>query len=166
MDVLQVVLLAFIQGLTEFLPVSSSAHLLLVSRFTHHPDPTVIFVTALHMGTLLAVLFYFRRELKAMIKDGALSCLGQGQTQYSRLMWALAWGTVPVALAGLLFNQYISDYLRAPLVIAVVMIIFAIFLGIADTRAKKIKDEYHLGWKDILLIGVMQAFALIPGASR
>ncbi len=166
MDVLQVILLAFIQGLTEFLPVSSSAHVLLVSIFIDHTEPPVVFVTALHMGTLLAVLYYFRRELILMIKDGILSCLGRGQTQYSRLMWALIGGTVPVALTGLLLNQYISDYLRTPLVIAIAMIIFALLLGIADKRAVKTRDEYSLGWKDILLIGVAQVFALIPGASR
>ncbi len=166
MDLLQVVLLALVQGLTEFLPVSSSAHLILLSLVTHHQDQGLVFDIALHMGTLLAVLCYFRHELRVMIRDWCLSCVGRGQTQHSRLMWALGFTTIPVGLAGLVFNQYISAYLRDPIVIAIGMIVFGIFLGLADKYARETRDEYQITWKDMLIIGIAQALALIPGASR
>ncbi|MFA6037783.1 MAG: undecaprenyl-diphosphate phosphatase [Legionellales bacterium] len=166
MDLLQVILLAVIQGLTEFLPVSSSAHLILLSTFMHYKDQGLVFDVALHMGTLIAVLFYFRRELRIMIRDWVLSCMGRGQTAQSRLMWALGFTTIPVGLAGLLFSQYISTYLRDPVIIAFGMIVFGIFLGFADKYAKQTRTEYQLNWKDILVIGIAQALALIPGASR
>lgn len=166
MDVLQVIILAVIQGLTEFLPVSSSAHLILIPIFTHHQDQGIAYDIALHIGTLSAVIYYFRHELRLMIKDWCLSFAGRGQTQYSRLMWAVGLTTIPVGLAGLFFNQFISAYLRDPIVIATGMIVFAFFLGFADKYAKESRDEYTITWKDILAIGVAQAFALIPGASR
>ncbi len=166
MDALQVVLLAVIQGLTEFLPVSSSAHLILLSIITHHEDQGLAFDIALHVGTLLAVIFYFRHELRIMIRDWCLSCMGRGQTPESRLMWALGFTTIPVGLAGLCFGQYISAYLRDPIVIAVGMIVFAVFLAYADKYARETRTEYNITWKDVLVIGVAQAFALIPGASR
>jgi undecaprenyl-diphosphatase len=81
-------------------------------------------------------------------------------------MWALGFATIPVGLAGLFFNQYVSDYLRDPIVIAIGMIVFAFFLGFADKYARETRDEHHLNWKDVLVIGIAQAFALIPGASR
>lgn len=166
MDLLQVILLAVIQGLTEFLPVSSSAHLILLSTFIQKTDQGLVFDVALHVGTLLAVLFYFRHELRLMIRDWVLSCMGKGQTAQSRLMWALGFTTIPVGLAGLLFNQYVSTYLRDPIIIAFGMIVFGIFLGLADKYAKQTRTEYTLNWKDIVVIGIAQALALIPGASR
>lgn len=166
MDLLQVILLAIVQGLAEFLPVSSSAHLLLLSIVTHSKDQGLLFTIALHLGTLIAVLFYFRFELYKMIRDWCLSCLGRGQTSESRLMWAIGFATIPVGLAGLIFGQFISDYLRNPLVIGFSLIIFALFLGFADHYGRKIHNEYQLNWKTVLFIGIAQVFALIPGASR
>lgn len=166
MDLLQVILLALVQGLAEFLPVSSSAHLILLSVITHTEEQGLLFTVALHLGTLTAVLFYFRRELTLMIKDWCLSFLGHGQTQASRLLWALGFATIPIGLAGLLFSSFISDYLRTPKVIAFSMIIFAIFLGIADKYGRKTRQELQITWKDAVLIGLAQIFALIPGASR
>lgn len=166
MDLLQVILLAVVQGLTEFLPVSSSAHLILLSIVTHHEDQGLAFDIALHMGTLFAVLFYFRRELRVMVRDWCLSCIGRGQTPESRLMWMVGFTTIPVGLAGLFFNQYISAYLRDPIVIAIGMIVFAFFLAFADKYAGETRDEYQLTWKDVLVVGIAQALALIPGASR
>ncbi len=166
MDVLQVILLAVVQGLTEFLPVSSSAHLILIPIFTHHEDQGLAFDIALHIGTLLAVLYYFRRELRLMIRDWCLSCIGRGQTPQSRLLWAIGFTTIPVGLAGLLFNHYVSAYFRDPIVIAIGMIVFAFFLAFADKYARETRSEYTLTWKDVVIIGIAQALALIPGASR
>lgn len=166
MDVIQVILLAVVQGLTEFLPVSSSAHLILISILTKGEDQGLPFVVALHLGTLCAVVFYFRLELRNMVKDWCASCITRKQTPHSRLMWALGWSTLPVCLVGIFLPDNVSAHLREPVMIAISMIIFAVFLGFADHYARQTRTEYDLNWKDILFIGCAQIMALIPGASR
>lgn len=165
MDIIQVVVLALVQGLTEFLPISSSAHLILVPVISDWPDQGLAFDVAVHAGTLIAVVMYFRRELKKMFVEWFGSLKGN-HTPDSRLAWAVLFGTIPVGLAGLLFKDFIGDNLRTPLVIATTTIIFGVLLWFADQNKKMTRDEHGLKWKDVLIIGVAQAISLIPGTSR
>ena len=165
MDILQIIVLALVQGLTEFLPISSSAHLILVPLVTDWPDQGLAFDVAVHVGTLTAVVVYFRKEIKTMFFAWLASLKGE-HTEDSKLAWAVLIGTIPVGLAGLLFKDYISDELRTPLVIATTTIIFGLLLGYAGWKGKRQRDEYSLSWKDIIIIGCAQAVALIPGTSR
>ncbi|MDH3342171.1 MAG: undecaprenyl-diphosphate phosphatase [Gammaproteobacteria bacterium] len=165
MDIIQVIVLALVQGLTEFLPISSSAHLILVPVITDWPDQGLAFDVAVHIGTLSAVVFYFRKELVTMFVEWLGSLRGK-HTPDSRLAWAVLLGTIPVGLAGLIFKDVISEHLRTPLVIAMTTIFFGILLWLADRNKNLTRDEHSLQWKDVLIIGVAQAMALIPGTSR
>ena len=165
MDIIQVVILALVQGLTEFLPISSSAHLILVPVLTDWPDQGLAFDVAVHAGTLTAVVLYFRKELARMFIEWFTS-FKSGLTPDARLAWAVLLGTIPVGLAGLIFKDLIETELRSPLVIAVATIVFGLLLWIADKTGKRAKSEYGLLLCDVLVIGLAQALALIPGTSR
>lgn len=165
MEILQIVILALVQGLTEFLPISSSAHLILVPVLTSWPDQGLAFDVAVHAGTLTAVVLYFRKELARMLVEWFSSFRGR-LTPDARLAWAVLIGTIPVGLAGLLFKGVIETELRSPMVIAMATIIFGLLLWYADSTGKRSKDEYGLSLCDVLVIGLAQALALIPGTSR
>ena len=167
MTTFQAIILAIIQGLTEFLPVSSSAHLILPAQVLGWPDQGNAFDVAVHLGTLMAVVIYFREELKQMTVAWFGSVLKQQHSADSRLAWGVLWGTVPVGLAGLLFKGIIEENLRSSMVIAVTTILFGLFLWFADSKAKiNSRDEQSLKIKDIAVIGFAQMLALIPGTSR
>jgi undecaprenyl-diphosphatase len=166
MDILHAIFLALLQGFTEFLPVSSSAHLILVPRLLGWPDQGLAFDVAVHVGTLIAVVLYFRRELGPMAQDWFRSLLTRKNTANSRLAWAVLWGTIPVGLAGLLLQGFIENNLRSELVIAAATIFFGLLLWVADVKGRGQRDEYSLRISDIAIIGVAQALALIPGTSR
>ena len=165
MDILQIIVLALVQGLTEFLPISSSAHLILVPIVTGWDDQGLAFDVAVHVGTLTAVVLYFRKEINSMLFAWFASLKGK-HSEDSKLAWGVLIGTIPVGLAGLLFKDYISDNLRTELVIAATTIIFGLLLWYADWSGKRDRDEHSLSWKDIVVIGCAQAIALIPGTSR
>lgn len=165
MDILQIVVLALVQGLTEFLPISSSAHLILVPYLTDWPDQGLAFDVAVHVGTLTAVVVYFRKEINKMFFAWMVSLRGS-HSEDSKLAWAVLIGTIPVGLVGLIFKDVISEHMRTPLVIAATTIIFGVLLGYAAWSAKRERDEYSMSWKDIIIIGCAQAIALIPGTSR
>jgi len=164
-DALQTVVLALVQGLTEFLPISSSAHLILVPVVLGWPDQGLAFDVAVHVGSLLAVLTYFRRELGAMVRAWCGNVAGGLSTPDSRLAWAVILGTVPVVAIGLAVNEH-ADHLRDPLIIAAATGLFALVLWWADGYARVERDEYGLTWRQVLVIGLAQALALIPGTSR
>jgi undecaprenyl-diphosphatase len=166
MDNLQAVILALLQGLTEFLPISSSAHLILMPTLFGWEDQGLAFDVAVHVGTLLAVVAYFRHDLVRLLGAWLQSLAGRGMNTEARLAWLVLLGTVPVVLAGLLLHDLIETALRSPLVIAVTTIVFALLLGWADRFSRHQRDEYSLGLKDVLMIGLAQALALIPGTSR
>lgn len=166
MDFIQIIALALLQGLTEFLPISSSAHLILVPVITGWRDQGLSFDIAVHVGTLLAVILYFRRDLLLMTRDFGISLVARRQTGNSRLAWAVLLGTIPVGLAGLLGKSFIEMHLRSPLVIAVTTIVFGLLLAYAWLRGRRMRDEHTIGWLDVLVIGIAQALALIPGVSR
>jgi len=165
MDIIQIIILALVQGLTEFLPISSSAHLILVPYITDWPDQGLAFDVAVHVGTLTAVVTYFRKEIKTMLFAWFASLKGK-HSEDSKLAWGVLIGTIPVGLAGLLFKDVISEHLRTPLIIAATTIIFGLLLWYADWSAKRQRDEHSMSWKDIIVIGCAQAVALIPGTSR
>ena len=165
MDIVQIIVLALVQGLTEFLPISSSAHLILVPILTGWDDQGLAFDVAVHVGTLTAVVLYFRKEIGVMFLAWMASLKGN-HSEDSRLAWGVLIGTIPVGLVGLLFKGYIADNLRTELVIAVTTIIFGLLLWYADWSGKRDRDEHTLSWKDIIIIGCAQAIALIPGTSR
>jgi undecaprenyl-diphosphatase len=166
MDMLQITLLALLQGLTEFLPISSSAHLVLLPRLVGWGDQGLAFDVAVHVGTLLAVVGYFRHELRVILMDWLRSLAGGGTSANARLGWLVLLGTLPVAVAGWLLHDLVETALRSPLVIAVTTILFGLLLGWADWRGRRLRDEHTLGPGGVLFIGLAQVLALIPGTSR
>ncbi|MBY4679000.1 undecaprenyl-diphosphate phosphatase [Marinobacterium arenosum] len=165
MDWLQVISLALIQGLTEFLPISSSAHLILPAQLLNWPDQGLAFDVGVHLGTLLAVVAYFRRELLQLARDGFGSLVGRPGEQ-TRLAWLVVLATLPAIVAGYLGAELIDHYTRSVLVIAATTLIFGALLWWADEQRSERRDLAALGWRDGLLIGISQALALIPGTSR
>ena len=166
MELIQITLLALLQGLTEFLPISSSAHLFLFPQLTDWSDQGIAFDVAVHLGTLTAVILYFRHELKTIIGDFIQSLIQRKLVGESRLAWAVGLGTIPVGIAGLLFKDFIEVELRSPQVIAWATVVFALLLWWADRLPQRTRDEHGLTWRDIVVIGIAQAIALIPGTSR
>lgn len=166
MDLLHALVLALIQGLTEFLPISSSAHLILVPRLLGWADQGLAFDVSVHVGTLGAVMWYFREEIRGMVRDWFRSLARRRRVGDSRLAWAVLWGTIPVGLAGLAAGHLVETHLRSPLVIAGATIGFGLLLWWADRQARRQRDEHQLGWRDVVVIGCAQAIALIPGTSR
>jgi undecaprenyl-diphosphatase len=166
MELWHIIVLAVIQGLTEFLPISSSAHLILPSQVFGWPDQGLAFDVAVHVGTLAAVIWYFRAEVGrltvAWVGDTVRGRVGQD----SGLAWAVIAGTIPAGLAGLLLNDFIETSLRSGLVIAVSTIGFGLMLWWSDAVGRRNRDLPALTMKDAVIIGVAQALALIPGTSR
>lgn len=165
MSTLEIIILAIIQGLTEFLPISSSAHLILPSQLLGWTDQGLAFDVAVHVGTLMAVLLYFRQDVAQLTVAWFTSLAGK-QTTHSRLAWCIIIGTIPAGLAGLLLKDFVEVYARSISVIAGTTIIFGLLLGWADHSAKQVKVIDQLTFKDALIIGLAQAVALIPGTSR
>ena len=165
MDAFQVFVLGIIQGITEFLPISSSAHLILVPAFTGWADQGVAFDLAVHVGTLLAVGVYFRRDVTRLVLDGGRSVALRRHVGDSRLAWAVVLGTVTAGLAGLALLDLIDSTLRSVTVIFATTLVFGLLLGIADRRAGTRRLD-SLTWKDVLLVGLAQAVSLVPGTSR
>lgn len=170
MSVLEILILALVQGLTEFLPISSSGHLILVPLLTGWVDQGLSFDLAVHLGSLVAVVAYFRHEIIRVVRDWSASLVTRRQTEHSRIGWAVLWGTVPVGIAGLVFKDLIETTMRTPdtgaIVIACSMIGFGLLLGLADWRFRGEREERDMRWSDVLVIGIAQALALIPGTSR
>ena len=166
MELWHIIVLAVIQGLTEFLPISSSAHLILPSQVFGWPDQGLAFDVAVHVGTLAAVIWYFRAEVGrltvAWVGDTVRGRVGQD----SGLAWAVIAGTIPAGQAGLLLNDFIETSLRSGLVIAVSTIGFGLVLWWSDAVGRRNRDLPALTMKDAVIIGVAQALALIPGTSR
>ena len=164
----QIVVLALVQGLTEFLPISSSAHLILVPVLSDWPDQGLAFDVVMHLGTLTAVIWYFRKDVTRLTIDWTQSCVKKQTVGESRLAWIVILATIPVGAAGLLLNDFVDDVLRSPIVIAWATIGFGLLLGLSDYVGKnKIRyAENKLSLKNGIMIGFAQAFALIPGTSR
>jgi len=170
MTTLEILLLALIQGLTEFLPISSSAHLILPSAILGWQDQGIGFDVAVHVGSLLAVLIYFRKE----VTDLAIAWFGtmgigaqKGKGSFEgKLAWWIVFASIPLGLFGYLGADFIEEHLRSAMVIAITTVVFGILLGVADIGAKQNTNVEKLGFKGVMLIGLAQAIAIIPGTSR
>ncbi len=160
MSFCQIVILALVQGITEFLPISSSAHLILISDVLNWPDQGLAFDVAVHFGTLFAVLAYFRQDIWPLIV-GLLK--SNDHTPFAR---GILIATIPCALAGFFFSNIIATYLRSPYVIITTTFIFGILLGIADWYDNQLQKKKTLTLRRIVLIGLSQILALVPGTSR
>jgi undecaprenyl-diphosphatase len=160
-------LLGVVQGLTEFLPVSSSAHLILARAFFDWDVDRfgLPFVVACHLGTLVALLVYFRRDIAAMMA-AIPSMRGPSRSVSARLLWLLVIGTIPVALVGVLFNEWIEQMLQTAPVAAVALSIGAVVLLAVERTGSKSRADDSLTVADALAVGLAQAVALVPGVSR
>ena len=159
--------LALIQGITEFLPISSSGHLILLPSFTNFPDQGLLIDVSVHVGTLLAVIIYFFRDSLSILKGFSDLATGNRHSVPAQLTKFLIWATIPVIILGLILKiTDIIDLLRNIKVIGWTMIIFGIFLYLADrfSFSKKINLNYSI--KEALIMGLWQSVALIPGTSR
>lgn len=163
---LQVFWLAVIQGITEFLPVSSSGHLILMPQLFDWPDQGLAFDVAVHVGTLLAVVIYFRQDVWLMSRDWTWSIAKRQPSSNSRLAWVIIFATLPAVFFGFIINNNLEETLRNPLIIAATTIGFGALLWWSDVKGKRERDEHTLSYKDIAIIGFAQALALIPGTSR
>ena len=170
MDLFQAVVLGVVQGLGEFLPISSSAHLILVPWFFGWQDPGLTFDVALHFGTLIAVVAYFGKDWIVILGGafGLKTFSRQGPSRlYSRdLLWLLVIATIPGAVAGYLLEHQAETFFRNPLLIAGALALLGLLLYLADRRLRARKDLRKISWMDAALIGLSQAFAIIPGVSR
>ena len=164
MDLLQLIVLAIVQGVTEFLPISSSAHLVLVPALTGWPDQGIALDVATHLGTLLAVLVYFRRETVQMSLE-ALGRSASRQREGGSLLLLVVIATLPVVVVGFALREVIAGSLRSAVLIAWMTLIFGVLLYLADRRRGERTVE-DMGTRDAAIIGIAQAFALIPGVSR
>ncbi len=163
--------MAVVQGLTEFLPVSSTAHLVLFPWLFHWPEPGMAFDVALHAGTLAAILLYFLRTWIELTLNGLgvyypASASGETVAQNRRLFWLLVIGTIPAALIGYKFEHVIEDALRKPIPIGWAMIVVGVLMWFADRAANLKRTMSQITLFDSLFVGVGQAIALFPGVSR
>ncbi|MEM8766837.1 MAG: undecaprenyl-diphosphate phosphatase [Pseudomonadota bacterium] len=163
MEWLQIIVLALVQGITEFLPISSSAHLILVAELGIWPDQGLPFDVAVHLGTLAAVCLYFRSDLLTYLNSSFGAISGRGVDDDFLEMLKVGAASVPVAIAGLLFKDDVEGTWRTLTTIATTTIVFGILLGFADRRPG---SREAFSWLDALLIGGAQMLALIPGTSR
>lgn len=166
MDLLHIVVLALIQGLTEFLPVSSSAHLVLPAELFGWPDQGLAFDVAVHVGSLAAVMIYFRKDIWQLSGAWLVSLKTRRQTEESRLAWFVFLATIPAGLAGIVFNDFVEAHLRTITVIMITTIVFGLYLAWADYRGKQNIELGQITLLIAMVIGFSQALALIPGTSR
>jgi len=165
MSIFQAIILGVVQGFGEFLPISSSGHLVLVPWFFNWDDPGLAFDVALHFGTLAAVVIYFRRDLLSMIK-AFFSRTGEADGYTRKFVWLLAAATAPGALAGYFFESQAENVFRNPLLVAAALALVGFFLYLADRFSRDEKTVPGLSFKDALWIGLSQAVAIMPGVSR
>ena len=166
MTFLQLVTLAFVQGITEFLPISSSGHLILVAKLSNWSDQGLNFDIAAHLGSLLAVCVYFRKDIGMLLCAWFPNQAGNERGNYKRLSIYLIIATLPIVIFGLVFYDFIMTQLRSVYLIGVMTIAFGLVLWMADALGSKSRCLDNMSWRDAILIGCIQAIALIPGTSR
>jgi undecaprenyl-diphosphatase len=167
MTVFQAVVLGLVQGLAEFLPISSSAHLVLVPWIFGWPDPGLAFDVALHVGTLVAVLWYFRDEWVRLTQSAfALLRTRRVDTEEKRRFLHIVVATIPAAIGGLLLEDYAESTFRSPSLIAITLMVMGVVLWAADRYAPRDRPLGSMTLRDAVLIGLAQVFALVPGVSR
>ncbi|KJR99431.1 MAG: UDP-diphosphatase [Peptococcaceae bacterium BRH_c4a] len=162
MSLFEALVMGLVQGLGEFLPISSSAHLVLTPWILGWKDPGLAFDVALHIGTLLAVLAFFWEDWIILAREG----LWGRKTPEGRMFWCLVMATIPGAAFGYFLEDFVATVFRNPMLIGIMLIVMGIILYLADTYTPARKDMRHVGLKESLLIGFSQAFAIVPGVSR
>ena len=165
---LQALVLGISQGLTEFLPISSTAHTLIVSKLLGWPDPGAAFTAVTQVGTELAVVIYFRQDIARILKAWFFSLTKKSERANpdAKMGWYVIIGTIPIGIAGLAFKSSIETIARNLWLVAATLIVMGILLGLADRYAKHTKSETDINTKNAVLFGLGQALALIPGVSR
>ena len=165
---LQAIVLGISQGLTEFLPISSTAHTLIVSKLLGWPDPGAAFTAVTQVGTELAVVIYFRQDIARILKAlfSSLTKKSERANPDAKMGWYVIIGTIPIGIAGLAFKSSIETTARNLWLVAATLIIMGILLGFADHFARHTKSEADINTKNAVLFGLGQALALIPGVSR
>ncbi len=171
MTLLHAIILGLVQGLTEFLPVSSSGHLILVPRLLGWERQPLAFDVALHLGTTLAVLLYFRRDFIQLTRCALVDMVTHrtNLSRYSpfgRLALLIVLGCVPAVIVGGLFNTWIEEHARGPVLVAAMLVVFGLVMLAAERWARGQSDLERIDTKRSLLIGAAQALALFPGVSR
>ncbi len=167
MDLLQAALLGILQGITEFLPISSSGHLVLAPLIMGWKDQSLVFDVAVHFGTFLAVAAYFRRDLGPIISAGLTSLHTRNVSEpEARLAWGLVIATIPAAVMGLLLQQVLELEIDSPSLVAGNLILFGMVMWWADSFLRGKRSERDIQWGEFFLIGCAQALALFPGTSR
>jgi len=171
MSLIQAIILALVQALTEFLPVSSTAHLILFPWLLNWPDPGLAFDVALHAGTLLAIVLYFFKDWLTLILCGlGLKYPAADSTEqvamHRRMFWYMVVGTIPAAVLGKLFHHQIEDELRKPLIIGISLVVVALLMWWADSKSRLERKLESSNMGDAVGIGAAQAIALWPGVSR
>ena len=171
-DILRAIVLGIVQGLTEFLPISSSGHLIAVRElFGWQFADDLTFDVSLHLGTTIAVLAFFWREWTQMLRSAFLRLSGARRVESAgvydyRMLLFVAAGSVPVAIVGLALNSWIEDEIRSPIVVGVMLILFGLTLAFAERAGRRKRTLSDIGLRDVLLIGSAQAVSLVPGVSR
>ena len=165
---LQAIVLGISQGLTEFLPISSTAHTLIVSKLLGWPDPGAAFTAVTQVGTELAVVIYFRQDIARILKAwfASLTKKSERANPDAKMGWYVIVGTIPIGIAGLAFKSSIETTARNLWLVAATLIVMGILLGLADRFARHTKSEADINTKNAVLFGLGQALALIPGVSR
>ena len=166
LDYFQVSVLALIQGITEFLPISSSAHLIFPSALWGWPDQGLTFDVAVHIGTFLAVVIFYRHEVVSLITAWLAHVIQNKKSSEANLAWLIVLATLPAAIAGALLQDVVENYARALPVIALSSVFFALLLWVLEKRSSNSLTLENLNWRQALFIGFAQALALIPGTSR
>jgi undecaprenyl-diphosphatase len=168
MPLYQAIILAIVQGLTEFLPVSSTAHLAIIPQLLHWHDPGLAFDIALHVGTLAAILIFFFKDWVRIVLSGLgipfeMDAYGENEPA---MLWYLIIGTIPVGVAGLLFKKQAEGSWRTLTVMGVMLVVIGIVMWIGDKMGQERRTLNRIRWSDALLIGLSQALAVVPGTSR
>jgi undecaprenyl-diphosphatase len=163
---LQVVVLAIVQGLTEFLPISSSGHLILVPTLFDWTDQGLAFDVAVHFGSLGAVCFFFRKEIAALIGGVGDIVAGRADSLRARMAWCIGIGSIPAAIAGLLLAGWIAANLRNPMIVIATLAGYGLLMALADRFAPRTRDISSIGIRDAVVVGLAQALSLVPGTSR
>ncbi len=166
MEIIQASILGIVQGLTEFLPISSSGHLYLLSEFFFKWEISDSFDIALHFGTLLAVCIFFFKDWIKLIVGGFKKLFKKEDSTEGRIFWYMVIATIPAGIIGLLFEYFLEDILKQPLIVATALIVMGIILYIVDKKAKSEVTLEKMTFKQAFLIGVSQVLAFIPGVSR
>ncbi len=166
MTIFQAIILGAVQGVTEFLPISSTAHLILLPWAVGWPDPGLSFDVALHLGTLVALLIYFRADWLALAGSAVGILQGRTKSSDARMVMLIIAATIPGGIAGALFEHKVEDALRDPQIIALMLIGMALVLAAAELLGRRKKSLDEISWPDAMTVGIAQAFAIIPGVSR